>query len=108
MKRLSIFILSSLLIINSFVFPFLVHAAPIIPPASSPDPTAAPTGTWYNQSFNDWFNKVYNPDVSPDNEIFGERYTAAQVQWVIYGLGAFLINIPFGNSAAGQSTISCS
>lgn len=38
---------------------------------------------WYDQPFRDWFVKVYDPNNT--QEIFGERYTAAQVQWVIYG-----------------------
>ena len=42
-------------------------------------------GTWYNQGFTDWYSKVYGND-SPPSEIFGERYTAAQVQWIIWGL----------------------
>src|SRR3989344_4549694 len=47
---------------------------------------------WYNSDFTDWFTKVYDADVSPDSEIFGERYTAAQVEWVIYSLVAFMVN----------------
>ena len=46
----------------------------------------AEPGKWYNQSFQEWITKV---DDSPESEIFGERYTAAQVQWVIYGLFFF-------------------
>ena len=48
--------------------------------------------TWYSQSPVEWYSKVFDQNVSPPNEIFGERYTAAQVQWVIYGLGAFFLN----------------
>ncbi len=44
---------------------------------------------WYDQSFQEWFNKVY--DNSNPTEIFGERYTAAQVQWIIYSLFSFVI-----------------
>jgi hypothetical protein len=51
---------------------------------------ATPAPTWYNSSFGDWYGKVYDPKNS--SEIFGERYTAAQVQWVMYGLFAFIIN----------------
>ena len=47
-------------------------------------------GKWYSQSFQEWLSKV---DESPETEIFGERYTAAQVQWVIYGLFYFLLNM---------------
>lgn len=47
-------------------------------------------GVWFFQNYQDWYTRVYDPDNV--DEIFGERYTAAQVEWVIYGLFAFLIN----------------
>jgi hypothetical protein len=55
--------------------------------------------TWYDQDFmgpNGFYAKVNDTD-NP-TEIFGERYTTAQVQWVVYGFGAFLINriVPHG------------
>jgi hypothetical protein len=56
----------------------------------------AQENTWYYQEWADWYSRVYDPD-SPD-EIFGERYTAAQVEWVIYGLMAFVLNHVFGGS----------
>ncbi len=66
---------------------------------ATPTHAQASKGTWYSSNFGDWYGKVYNPTNSKD--IFGERYTAAQVQWVIYGLAAFLINAPSnGNSEA--------
>lgn len=46
----------------------------------------AAESVWYNQGFKEWFVKVYDEDFSPDNEIFGERYTAAQVQWILFSL----------------------
>lgn len=51
-------------------------------------------GTWYNQDFKTWLGKV--DDTSNPSEIFGERYTAAQVQWIIYSLLSFIIhtNLP--------------
>jgi len=52
-----------------------------------------------NQGFGDWYNKVYNENISPGNEIFGERYTAAQVQWVFYGVWSFIINYIMGPKA---------
>lgn len=58
------------------------------------DTNTTPGATWYNAPFNDWYKKVYDP--SNPSEIFGERYTAAQVQWVIYGLWGFLINTTTG------------
>jgi hypothetical protein len=54
--------------------------------------------TWYLQDFQDWHNRVY--DMDNQDEIFGERYTAAQVEWVIYGLIAFLINHVVGGEVA--------
>lgn len=60
-------------------------------------PLVRAQGTWYSQGFLEWYGKVYDSDTS--SEIFGERYTAAQVQWVIYGLISFLIRLP-GNEEA--------
>lgn len=49
---------------------------------------AAAPGPWYNQGILEWYQKVYN---SPDqSEIFGERYTAAQVDWIIYSVFTWL------------------
>jgi len=76
LKKLLASLLLSVFLLTSFFVPF-VHAQ-----------TA---GAWYNQDFRQWYTKVYDENVSPQNEIFGERYTAAQVQWVIYGLWSFLV-----------------
>lgn len=51
----------------------------------------AQESTWYNQGFLDWYTKVYSVD--NQTEIFGERYTAAQVQWILYSLFSFPINM---------------
>lgn len=50
--------------------------------------------TWYNTAWPGWYLKVF--DQTNPSEIFGERYTAAQVQWIIWSLGAFLLNSIFG------------
>jgi len=55
--------------------------------------------TWYNQSFQEWYGKVY--DQSNPSEIFGERYTAAQVQWIVYGLFSFMVNSVTGPQNTG-------
>jgi len=47
---------------------------------------------WYDPSFKEWFIKVY--DTSNPTEIFGERYTAAQVKWILYSI----IAIPFSGA----------
>src|SRR5258706_3708368 len=46
-------------------------------------------GPWYNQNPAQWYTKVYDQNANPPTEIFGERYTAAQVQWIIYSLITF-------------------
>jgi len=48
--------------------------------------------------------KVYDEKSSPSNEIFGERYTAAQVQWILYSLFALPLNAISGNNT---SLIAC-
>lgn len=44
---------------------------------------ASAPGPWYNQGIVEWYNKVHT---SPPAEIFGERYTTAQVDWIIYSI----------------------
>jgi len=48
--------------------------------------------TWYHTSWYDWHVRVFDTTGDNEDEIFGERYTAAQVEWVIYGIGSFFIN----------------
>lgn len=56
--------------------------------------------TWYNQSWLNFYTKVYAPQ-TPPSEIFGERYTAAQVEWVIYSLVSIFINKISGDNING-------
>lgn len=65
--------------------------------AAEPNESTTPS-TWYNQTFNEWYNKVY--DIHNPDEIFGERYTAAQVQWIIYSLFSYTINSATGPQSA--------
>jgi hypothetical protein len=60
---------------------------------------------WYSQDPVEWYLKVYDQGMSPANEIFGERYTAAQVQWVIYSV----IFTPFrmASKVVGDDFINC-
>jgi hypothetical protein len=90
MKKLLASALTGLIFLFSFSFPVFAQ--------TTTTPTTNST-TWYNQTFQDWYGKVYN--VGNPNEIFGERYTAAQVQWIIYGLWGFLINTATGPQNAG-------
>ena len=75
-------------IILSLISLILLLTSVFVPVAHAADTT----GTWYNQSFPEWYLKVYDQDISSPTEIFGERYTAAQVQWVFYSIPASLIN----------------
>jgi hypothetical protein len=90
LKKLLLSSLAFILVLTSFLSFF-------------PKKAYAQANPWYNQGFGQWYSKVYNTDASPPAEIFGERYTAAQVQWVVYGLVALVMNAPFINSA----TLSC-
>lgn len=72
-KKISLIFVSSIFFVNAMVMPFTVAKAQEEEPS-----------TWYNQSPIDWYVKVSDPE-NP-SEIFGERYTSAQVQWILYGL----------------------
>lgn len=61
--------------------------------------------TWYSQDPVEWYLKVYDQSTSPPNEIFGERYTAAQVQWVVYGFLSLPIRMVA--SVIGDDIITC-
>ncbi|MDP2692111.1 MAG: hypothetical protein Q8O88_00550 [bacterium] len=71
-KKFALIFLSTLLFLNSMALPLTALAAEDAP------------STWYNQNFLEWVDKVY--DEENPSEIFGERYTAAQVQWIIWSL----------------------
>lgn len=90
-KKLALIFLSSILFLNSMIMPFAVAKA------ADEEPS-----TWYNQGFTDWYAKVYG-DESPPSEIFGERYTAAQVQWIVYSL----ISVPLSFDQDTQKIVAC-
>jgi len=83
-KKLSLIILSSILFLKSMIMPFAVSKA------ADEEPS-----TWYNQGVFEWYGKVY--EYENPSEIFGERYTAAQVQWIFYSLVAGVMNLIPGN-----------
>lgn len=82
-KKLFLIVISSLLILNW-------TATPLLAATDSPS-------TWNNQGFGEWYVKVYD-DTNP-SDIFGERYTAAQVQWIIHSLGAQFMNALVGGDS---------
>jgi hypothetical protein len=50
---------------------------------------AQQSNNWWNPSFEDFQRKVNDPG---NSEIFGERYTYAQVTWIIYSLAMLLMS----------------
>jgi len=82
-KKLLLSFLASLVLFQSFAF-----KSPVLAQSSS---------HWYDSDILTWFTKVYSTDVSQPQEIFGERYTAAQVQWVVYSLITLPINLVFSS-----------
>lgn len=44
-------------------------------------------GPWYNQNFSQFQKKI---TTAPDDEIFGERYTFAQINWIINSIAVML------------------
>lgn len=91
-------------VFKKFIFSFLTVLIVLF--SFAPYFSPAKAQTWYNQSFQEWYGKVYDP--TNPSEIFGERYTAGQVQWIVYGLMSFLINTVVGpkNVGAVQCLIS--
>ena len=80
---------------------FILLAGLIFSLSLAPTAKAAVTTSWYNQSFSDWYVRVYSGN---ESEIFGERYTAAQVQWILYSLYAQIIGIGVSNN---QDIVAC-
>ncbi|OGM21152.1 hypothetical protein A2714_03045 [Candidatus Woesebacteria bacterium RIFCSPHIGHO2_01_FULL_38_9] len=68
----------------------------------------AQVGTWYHPTFGEYATKVYD-QTNPD-EIFGERYTQAQVIWILHALkAAFMppeILLCIGTNFASPTSIS--
>lgn len=74
----SIFVKTFFSLLVVFVLLVATHITPNEVLAQQPA-----TNPWYDPSFIDFKNKVND---APDNEIFGERYTYAQVNWIISSL----------------------
>jgi hypothetical protein len=96
LKKLLFTLVSFLIVFTSSMSYFVAPAA-----------YAQNTSPWFSQDFRQWYTKVYDTSTSPPQEIFGERYTAAQVQWVIYGLGSFLLNQLAGAVGGGSDLVVC-
>jgi len=57
-------------------------------PASSSQAFAA-DNLWFHPDYPEWYVKTF--DVSNPTEIFGERYTAAQVNWIFYSIPSHMM-----------------
>jgi hypothetical protein len=86
-------------LLKKILFSFLTSLVVLL--SFTPFISAAKAQTnWYDQTPSEWYLKVY--DSTNPNEIFGERYTAAQVQWVFYSVPSMFINwITDGNTDLG-------
>lgn len=84
LKKITLIFLSSLLFLNSLALPAAALAR------------EEGNNTWYNSGPIDWYLKVHDEETSPQSEIFGERYTAAQVQWVMWSVLTTPINFLMG------------
>lgn len=73
LKKLLLSTLSVLILLLSF--------APSLAKAEDINPFTG-IGPWYNQSLGQFYSKVH--DDSNPSEIFGERYTTAQIDWIIW------------------------
>lgn len=81
-------------IVSSILIAVVIFFSVAVPVAK------AQGGTWYNQGPREWYLKVY--DDSNSSEIFGERYTAAQIDWIIWSIFWW---IP--TKIAGPDQVSC-
>lgn len=55
---------------------------------------------WWRPTWSEFDNKVNDTTTNPPQEIFGERYTAAQVTWIMWGLVSFIKNGALGSEFA--------
>lgn len=88
MKKLLFSFLIAVVLFSSFAIYF---------PRSSKAADWGPV--WYDTSilnYPSWYLKVYDDSSTPPTEVFGERYTAAQVQWVVFSIISGTLNAIIG------------
>lgn len=59
---------------------------------------------WYAPTYEEFTKKVFG---APDSEIFGERYTMAQVFWIINSLPHVLTGSEVGSCLSGVDAVEC-
>lgn len=96
-KKVSVVVLS--LVLAAFMVATPVHAQTPTPAPCPPGMDtnvcdaikslfqSSPDGPWYNQNYNQFQKKIVD---APADEIFGERYTFAQINWIINSLAVML------------------
>src|SRR3972149_348032 len=71
--------------LKKFITKFILSCLIFVLLAVSVAPKVAyAQGSWYSPTYAEWQDKVF--DSSNPQEIFGERYTYAQVLWIVYSL----------------------
>lgn len=79
-------------------------------PSSQVKAQAAPAGNatqWWNPDLNTFNSKVFPPGNASDTEIFGERYTYAQVNWIINSLALLQAGSMSQCYSTGANTAQC-
>src|SRR5260221_2321909 len=83
--------------------PYTPAAAQVGVKPNTPSTTSsAASGPWYNQNFGQWSGKVF--DTANPNEIFGERYTYAQVTWIIHSIVAIVTGPAISSCTTATTT----
>ncbi len=99
MKNKLLAITTLLLVIVSVAYPISnVHAQ------------TAPAGNatqWWNPDLNTFNSKVFPPGSANDTDIFGERYTFAQVNWIVNSLALLQAGSMSQCFSAGANTSQC-
>jgi len=69
------------LLLSFLTFTLLLSSSlALLPTSTHASPAPIPTGPWYNPSLDQFRSRVIG---APASEIFGERYTFAQVMWIV-------------------------
>ncbi len=98
MKKKLLFVTSLFLVLFSALLPQSVVQA------QAPAPNA---NQWWNQDLNSFRDKVFPAGNATDNEIFGERYTYAQVNWIVNSLALLQAGSMAQCFAPGKNTSQC-
>ncbi len=96
MKKILLSFLIFLVTFTSFAPNFIIARAQEDPEVEGgTTPSLDTETTWYNPGPLEFYTKVFDKN---SNDIFGERYTYAQVKWIGYSLLAILVGGDFGEA----------